>query len=659
MNDIIALTSTSLFSNKTTAEDLEQRIPGFSVLHDFFKKWLKLDLTTILTAAALLGAASSGVQTAQNAGSRVYWWIVRFLTASVSIAGNDRLNSEVLQWLGANVLMKRRTRFLTVKSGSPHNKTLSYRRMLHDSDIDDDCHEKRVPVQYLPTFGTTWFFHDRNLFMVRRVMTSSSQYHMAWDWMPDEYAGAPEGNEPLVVMCLGRSVEPIKRFLNTCREFADREREAGVTVRSSKRSYDLWDTTVLRPFRPLETVHFDEEMKQSLVADIETYLDVNTRNFYNKRGIPYRRGYLLYGPPGTGKTSLSLALAGRFKLDLYLLHMPTVDDDNALERLFTALPPRCIVLLEDIDAVSIKRHPRVRDSDRSDDSDESDSDRNRGRTWSRCTLSGLLNVLDGVASQEGRIVLMTSNHADKLDKALIRPGRVDKILYLGHITPRSSELMFLRMFSPDENGAVPASKTAQISPDQLKQLAVDFSNSIPGDVFTPAQVQGYLLDHKNSPTDAAANAKKWAQEEIRRIEEAKENEKKAAEARKKKRRERRRRRAERLADALQDAEFEEEADVVQSRRGARAVRRRRRRTIVQDASESEEADVGRKVGKKGETASENPTIKSIPNGETPNGALQDNEVGPQPKADEKDSAAQPEVDINDTEAQKDRDPKAL
>ncbi|KAL2189173.1 P-loop containing nucleoside triphosphate hydrolase protein [Thermothelomyces heterothallicus CBS 203.75] len=653
MNNILALASTSLLSDSTSAEDLERRIPGFSVLQDFFKKWLKLDLTTILAAAALLGAASSGAQTVQHTGSRIYWWVVRFLTASVSIAGNDRLNREVLNWLGANVLMKKGTRILTVKSESTRNNTWSYRR--GSQERNDYHHEKLVPVQYLPTFGTTWFIHDRNIFMVRRILTSSSQYNIAWDWTPDEYAGAPEGNEPLVVMCLGRSVEPIKRFLNTCREFSDKQRETCITVRSSKHSYDgLWDTTILRPLRPLEMVHFDEEIKEALVADMEKYLDVNTRRFYNRRGIPYRRGFLLYGPPGTGKTSLSLALAGRFGLELYLLHMPSVHDDTSLERLFTALPPRCIVLLEDIDAVGIKRRPRIRDhhdsSDSDDDSDKSSSDRNIGLERSRCTLSGLLNVLDGVASQEGRIVLMTSNYADKLDKALIRPGRVDKMLYLGHISPRSSELMFLRMFSPDEDGAVPTNRAVQLSQDQLKKLAVDFSKCIPDGVFTPAQVQGYLLDHKDSPVNAAAKAKEWVPEEIRLMEAAKEKEKKAAEARKKKRKERKRRRAERLAEALRNYDSEEDLEELRQRV---KVARRRKQTITQDATEPEEADVDRKAGDKEETASENRKIGSIPNGETPNGILQESEEEPGAKADEN-NAAHPKVNITGTEAPQDK-----
>ncbi|KAH6612301.1 BCS1 N terminal-domain-containing protein [Chaetomium sp. MPI-SDFR-AT-0129] len=630
MNNILALASTTLLGDRSAStEDLERRIPGFSMLQDFFKRWLRVDLTTLLTAAALMGAASSGAQSIQETGSKVYWWFVRFLTASISIAGNDRLNREVLNWLGAHVLLKKGTRILTANSESIRNDAWSYRRV--SQERNDYHHEKRMPVQYLPTFGTTWFLHRRNIFMVRRILTSSSHYNSSWARMPDEYSGAPEGDEPLVIMCLGRSVEPIKLFLHTCREFADKQREAYITVRISKRSYDeTWDTTILRPLRPLETVHFDEKVKEELVADIENYLDVNTRKFYNRRGIPYRRGFLMHGPPGTGKTSLSLALAGRFGLELYLLHMPSVRDDSVLEKLFTALPPRCLVLLEDIDAVGIKRRTR-RHGDSSDDdsdngSDKSDDSDDLDRGRSSCTLSGLLNVIDGVASQEGRIVLMTSNFAEKLDKALVRPGRVDKMLYLGHISPRSSELMFLRMFGPDADGAAPADRSIQVPQDELERLALEFSKHIPPDVFTPAQIQGYLLNYRDSPVDASASVASWVQEELKLIEAAKEKERKAAEAKKKKRKERKKKKAAKLAEAMRDYDSSEDLEELQQK--IRVEKRRRRKSAAQesaaDAAASEGGDESGEEKKKKPTKEESKAEKEV---ENVNG-VQDGTVSP-------------------------------
>jgi chaperone BCS1 len=77
------------------------------------------------------------------------------------------------------------------------------------------------------------------------------------------------------------------------------------------------------------------------------------------------------------------------------------------------------VLIEDIDCVGLKRGTPVA---------KSTQPKADGKG---CTLSGLLNVLDWVTAQQGRIVLMTTNVIDDLDEALIRPGRVDKIFLLG------------------------------------------------------------------------------------------------------------------------------------------------------------------------------------------------------------------------------------
>ncbi|KAH8760615.1 BCS1 N terminal-domain-containing protein [Hyaloscypha finlandica] len=539
MASTVALARAAAGTGTSLQKILQQSTPGFNFMQAFFKTWLKLDLTTLAAALTIFGTISSALVVLKGLSMKVYWWFTALFTASISIASSDRLNREILNWIGAQVLTRQATRILTARTETIQNDAWHHRR--NHVERNDFNHEKRVPIQYLPTFGTTWFIFERNVFLVRRINTHRS-YVMG---VPDEYAAAPEGDEPLVVMCLGRSVEPIKRYLNACRDFAEKQRESYITVRASKQQYtrDSWDVTILRPIRPLETVHFDETTKAELVADIRNYLDPNTRKFYTARGIPYRRGYLLHGTPGTGKTSLSLALAGYFGLELYLLHLPGVRSDSELETLFTALPPRCIVLLEDIDAVGIKRQVEMTEDE--DDDDDSDD----GKSRSRCTLSGVLNVIDGVASQEGRIVLMTSNMAHKLDRALIRPGRIDKMIFLDNISQRSAELMFLRMYTPDPSHP---NLNLDLKEGELQRLALDFSSAIPDNTFTPAQLQGYLLNHRNSPSLAASEMGAWVADEDRKMEEAKAHAKKVAEWKAKRRQ---RKTMELLAKTMESADL--------------------------------------------------------------------------------------------------------
>ncbi|KAJ6163792.1 hypothetical protein N7497_003771 [Penicillium chrysogenum] len=85
-------------------------------------------------------------------------------------------------------------------------------------------------------------------------------------------------------------------------------------------------------------------------------------------------------------------------------------------KLFSELPPHCIVLLEDVDAAEMGRR------------DDSDTDQ-ENKSSSAVTLSDLLNVLDGVSSQEDWVLIMTTNHIEHLDEALIRPGRADEKMH--------------------------------------------------------------------------------------------------------------------------------------------------------------------------------------------------------------------------------------
>ena len=133
-------------------------------------------------------------------------------------------------------------------------------------------------------------------------------------------------------------------------------------------------------------------------------------------------------------------------------------------------------------------------------------------------------------------MLMTSNHADRLDKALVRPGRIDRMIFLGNISQRSAELMFLRMYAPEhEYETILPDATLELEDEELEKLALEFSSQIPENAFTPAQLQGYLLNRRKSPKIAAVEASTWVKEEKAVMEEAKARAKEAKAWRLKKR----------------------------------------------------------------------------------------------------------------------------
>ncbi|KAF2438626.1 putative mitochondrial chaperone bcs1 [Karstenula rhodostoma CBS 690.94] len=473
---------------------------GTGIMRAVLARFTNLDVAHVGSLIAIIGAAPAGCRLLRSAWHGAYSWIRQFFVASVTVPGGDPVNSNLVKWL---VFHKPR-----------HHRAFTGRTEMGRGDATDraaSLKKTRRSVQYAPHWDSRWFFHNGRLFVATRDNFSSSAIS------DPAYDGV--GGEQITISCFGWSIKPIQKLIEVAREFADRQTQYFVIIYGRDRYGMTWQPKTRKPIRLLDTVHFNDTIKHELLNDIRKYLDSRTQRRYQSRSMPYRRGYLFYGPPGSGKTSLTTALAGEFGLDLYEVKIPSIASDSDLEQMFQEIPPQCIILLEDIDAVWIERTSRSRSPDRrSERSSGSDRENNKAN----CTLSGLLNVLDGVGSQEGRIVIMTTNKPELLDPALVRPGRVDMKVFLGNITPASAEQMFVRMFSPDElagSSTIPGSIQQHGVPvdlDETRSLASNFAKAIPDNVFTPSQLQGFFQLHLDSAHDAANGIASWVEKEMTR-----------------------------------------------------------------------------------------------------------------------------------------------
>ncbi|KAL4878670.1 BCS1 N terminal-domain-containing protein [Aspergillus karnatakaensis] len=242
--------------------------------------------------------------------------------------------------------------------------------------------------------------------------------------------------------------------------------------------------------RPLDSVILDKGVKERIVDDVKDFL--SSEKWYYDRGIPYRRGYLLYGPPGTGKSSFIQAVAGELNYNIALLNLSERGlTDDRLNRLLTVVPKRTIVLLEDVDAAFANR--RV----------QSDED---GYQGANVTFSGLLNALDGVASAEERIIFLTTNHVDRLDEALVRPGRVDMTVRIGEITRYQVGSLWDRFYGDLDT----TRSSRQAFLNRLQELGlIEDENGHKADRSTStsaAALQGLFLYNKDNMEGAIAMA---------------------------------------------------------------------------------------------------------------------------------------------------------
>ena len=198
-----------------------------------------------------------------------------------------------------------------------------------------------------------------------------------------------------------------RKFMVDAIEFAKNKKKDKVQI-SIYRVNSGWINLSKLPKRNLETIFLDKNKKMELVNDLQNFY--KSEEEYNLHGIPYTRKYLLEGLPGTGKTSLIFAIASYFDKNISMLSFKQNLDDAAMMNAVNNMDSNDILVLEDIDALFTNRDHRTLTNN------------------SEISFSGLLNLLDGFGRKNKLVVFMTTNYLNKLDEALIRPGRVDFIL---------------------------------------------------------------------------------------------------------------------------------------------------------------------------------------------------------------------------------------
>lgn len=569
---------------------LESFIPGYSLASRLLATYFHLDLTFYLPIIVTCAACFAAIKYSFSWLTDLYEFLRNYFVCTAEISLEDEIYTYLMYWMSTQPTSTRATNFVAstkLRSGrysyydsddeedSDDEGTSTNANSDAISDLDDNeasfdeywartiSRDRFKPLRFTPSHGTYYFRYKGRYVAFSREREDNKQALLTGGsslWQP----------ERLYLSCAGRDPTLIKDLLAEAqRAYVVRDGNRTVIYRGQKSGVDYfdWVRCMARSPRPLSTVVLDKPQKDAFVADIKDYLHPRTRRWYSNRGIPYRRGYLLHGPPGTGKTSLCFAASGLLGLTLYLLNLNSRSlDEDSLMSLFADLPRRCIVLLEDVDSAGITKK-------RAEDDDSKDSKAHSQTTLSPAatspststpaattttadgtttaaepeksptglSLSALLNVIDGVTASEGRILVMTTNHAEKLDAALLRPGRVDMTVTFGYAGREDIKELFSAIYSTLEGdvrggragGGSPATrgdrdsvngedaevrkkeekkkneKMKRDSVEAVECLAEGFAARVPAGELTAAEIQGYLLNYKHAPRKAIERVGEW------------------------------------------------------------------------------------------------------------------------------------------------------
>ena len=383
--------------------------------------------TNIIASGGLFVMVAGGLMTTIY---RIFPPIIAFLKRRFIVVMDISNNDDTFKWFSnwlATTNYAKRTNLLTVISlsrRSDHKKPLLY---------------------FVPAPGNHLFFYKNRIIWIYRNREK----------MQGGSGGTPILFEQYTITMLGRNKNILKEMIADARDYNYKLEQDKVKIYINS-DWD-WINVECQTPRKLKTVVLKDKLQYEVLDDIKEFF--KKESWYNKMGIPYRRGYLLHGCPGTGKTSLVKALAGELSIPIYILNISKEMKEDKFQSLISEVPQKSIIVIEDVDCLFTKKR-------------EMDKKYN-------ITFKTVLNAIDGLISPYGTLLFLTTNHKLKLDEALIRPGRIDKKYKIDKMDQEQASELF-KLFYP-----------------KFKHHAKRFSNQIETDKYTPAQLQKYFIDRPN------------------------------------------------------------------------------------------------------------------------------------------------------------------
>ena len=260
-------------------------------------------------------------------------------------------------------------------------------------------------------------------------------------------------------------------FKDCSKKYKDNKKAKSIDEKLILWSYSdgYWENVKRVCCRDINTVILNEDVKEDVTKSINQYNNEDYKSKLKSLGICNKMNLILSGLPGTGKSSLMFAIATLLKKDIATLDFNSKDlSDHKFIKALNRIPDDCIFALEDVDALYVHR------------------DKSRDNTVS---FSCILNFLDGVYSKDDLVTIITTNHLEVLDKAIIRPMRIDKIIHFTYCSKYQYKTIFDKFFGDKE--------------DLMKNIYKIIKNK----KFTTSMLQNWLIKFLYEPEKLLDNIK--------------------------------------------------------------------------------------------------------------------------------------------------------
>lgn len=235
-------------------------------------------------------------------------------------------------------------------------------------------------------------------------------------------------------------------------------------------------TTVIKD-KTDNNIFLPTEETESIYKKVAHFL--NNKQSYKERSKVYREGFLLYGIPGCGKTHFIQQLANDFELELYVINLNDFNSDKNFISAMLDINYPSIVVFEDVDAMNTKINrktlPNKPQQNKKIDVDciqivEAEEEFYVGNGG--VSISAILNVFDGIYSQEGQLIFATTNYQDQLDPAFVRAGRFNTKVEFGYMS-RYEICLKLKTYYKGETSEIVLKDNIHITIADLMKCCID------------------------------------------------------------------------------------------------------------------------------------------------------------------------------------------